>query len=57
MKTVSDFKEYKILSASNGEKIEDWNGVILRRPDPQAMWETTFDSKRKLFNSLSRFNF
>ena len=39
MKTVSDFKEYKILSASNGEKIEDWNGVILRRPDPEIIWE------------------
>ena len=38
MKTVKDFNEYKILSLSNGRKIEDWNGVILDRPDPSIIW-------------------
>ena len=38
MKTVKDFNEYKILSLSDGRKVEDWNGVILDRPDPSIIW-------------------
>ena len=38
MKTVKDFNEYKILSLSDGRKIEEWNGVILDRPDPNIIW-------------------
>ena len=38
MKTVKDFNEYKILSLNEGRKIEDWNGVILDRPDPNIIW-------------------
>ena len=34
MKLVDDFVEYQILDMANGEKLENWNGVILRRPDP-----------------------
>lgn len=33
--------EYKLLDAGDGEKIESWNGTILRRPDPQAIWPWT----------------
>ena len=43
MKLVSDFLEYNILQASTGEKIENWNGIILKRPDPEIIWE---DSKK-----------
>ena len=39
MKVVKDFTEYQILGASKGEKIESWNGIILRRPDPEIIWE------------------
>lgn len=39
MISVNDFKEYKIIDMNNFEKLEDWNGVILRRPDPQIIWE------------------
>lgn len=39
MKLVSDFKEYEILSMNNGMKVENWNGIILKRPDPQIIWE------------------
>ena len=38
MKLSSDWKEYKIIDAGNGEKLEIWNGIVLRRPDPQAIW-------------------
>ncbi len=39
MLRVSDeWLDYKCLDAGNGEKLESWNNIILRRPDPQAMW-------------------
>lgn len=39
MLRVSDeWKDYECLDAGNGEKLERWKNVILRRPDPQAMW-------------------
>lgn len=40
MLLANNWKEYKIIDAGNGEKLESWNGVVLRRPDPQAIWPT-----------------
>lgn len=39
MNISSEWKDYECLDAGNGEKLERWGSVILRRPDPQAMWE------------------
>lgn len=37
---VSDsWKEYALLEAAEGEKVERWGKFILRRPDPQAIWK------------------
>lgn len=47
MRVSKDWKDYECIDAGNGEKLERWKGVILRRPDPQAMWYTTFDDKWK----------
>ncbi len=41
MKVSSQWKEYICLDAGGGEKLESWNGIILRRPDPQAMWDVS----------------
>ena len=38
MEIFNEFDEYKILDMAHGEKLESWNGVILRRPDPQVIW-------------------
>lgn len=38
MRLSKDWKDYQLLDAGNGEKVESWNGIILRRPDPQAIW-------------------
>ncbi len=38
MKKSNNWVDYKIIDAGNGEKLEKWNGVVLRRPDPQAIW-------------------
>ncbi len=45
LKISDDWQDYECLDAGNGEKLEKWGKTILRRPDPQAMWETTFDDK------------
>lgn len=33
------FKDYTVLDTGGGEKLEDVGGIILQRPDPQAIWE------------------
>ena len=40
MKIAQNWKDYECLDAGNGEKLERWNTIILRRPDPQAVWNT-----------------
>lgn len=39
MRLSTDWKDYEIIDAGSGEKLENWNGIILRRPDPQAIWK------------------
>lgn len=34
-----DFKQYQLLDMANGEKLENWNGILLIRPDPQIIWK------------------
>ena len=38
------WKDYEVLDASSGEKLERWGEYILVRPDPQVIWETPHDS-------------
>lgn len=40
MKIAQNWKDYECLDAGNGEKLERWNNIVLRRPDPQAVWNT-----------------
>ena len=32
------WKDYEVLDTGDGEKLERWGDIILRRPDPQAIW-------------------
>ncbi len=32
------WQDYECLDAGDGEKLERWGNIILRRPDPQALW-------------------
>ena len=41
MITSKNLKDYILLDAGNKEKLESWNGVIFRRPDPMAIWPKT----------------
>lgn len=38
MLVSNDWKDYECINAGNGEKLERWGTVILRRPDPWALW-------------------
>lgn len=38
MKVAKDWKEYSVIATGDGEKLENWNGVCLLRPDPQVIW-------------------
>lgn len=38
MLVAKDWKDYEIIDTGNGEKLERWGQVILRRPDPQIIW-------------------
>ena len=35
------WKDYICLASGDGEKLEKWGDIILRRPDPQIIWEKT----------------
>ncbi len=35
---ADEWKDFSCLDAGDGEKLETWKGVTLRRPDPQAIW-------------------
>ena len=45
LKISDEWNDYECLDAGNGEKLERWGNVILRRPEPQAMWEINCDSQ------------
>ncbi len=38
MYIADGWKDYEVIDTGNGEKLERWGSVILRRPDPQTIW-------------------
>ncbi len=40
--------DYRLLDSAGGEKLEYWGSILLRRPDPQAIW--TEKSEKKLWD-------
>lgn len=47
---ANEWEQYKILDAGNGEKLEKWSDILLRRPDPQIIWNT--NKKDKIWNDV-----
>ena len=48
MKRISkEWKDYECIDAGNGEKLERWGSVILRRPDHQAIWNVNYNENWK----------
>ena len=44
LRKADQWKDYTCIDAGNGEKLEQWKGIVLRRPDPQAIWPADTDS-------------
>lgn len=40
------WKDYRIVDASGGEKLEYWGKYLLRRPDPIAVWDEKSDIQK-----------
>ena len=45
MRLSNEWIDYECIDAGNGEKLERWGNIILRRPEPQAMWPIEMDKK------------
>ncbi len=41
MFVADKLKDYRLLDAGDGMKLESWSGVVLARPDPQVIWGKT----------------
>lgn len=41
--TPKNWQEYELLDCGNFEKLERFGSVILRRPEPQALWDKAWD--------------
>ena len=40
MRCTKNWKEYELIDATNGNRLERWGDKILIRPDPQIIWNT-----------------
>jgi len=40
MKTTKCWKDFELLDATGGQKLERWGEITLIRPDPQAIWNS-----------------
>ncbi len=38
MRLAQEWQDYELIDTGNGEKLERWGDVVLRRPDPQIIW-------------------
>ena len=38
MLLADEWKDYELIETGDGEKLERWGDIILRRPDPQIIW-------------------
>ena len=54
MRVASQWKDYELLDASAGEKLERWGEITLIRPDPQVLWNTPKDKRWEKANAHYR---
>ncbi len=40
MRVANGWEDYRLLDASDGDRLESWSGITLIRPDPQIIWST-----------------
>lgn len=56
MLVSNDWKEYKVLKASKGEKLEVWGKYTLLRPDPVVTWDMGAFDYSKINAKYNRSN-
>ncbi|MDR2505248.1 MAG: class I SAM-dependent methyltransferase [Oscillospiraceae bacterium] len=55
MYTAHAWQDYELIDTGDGEKLERWGSVTLRRPDPQVIWKKSApDEWRKADASYTR---
>jgi len=55
MRSSGYWKDYELIDASDGERLERWGDIILIRPDPQVIWKT--EKKNPLWhNAHARYH-
>lgn len=51
---ADQWRDYEVLDTGDGEKLERWGNVVLRRPDPQVIWpkadETLWESAQAFYH-------
>lgn len=40
MRAATRWKDYELIDAAAGERLERWGDILLIRPDPQILWKT-----------------
>jgi len=50
---AKDWIDYECLDTGNGEKLERWGEVTLRRPDPQVIWP--INNEKQWMNADARY--
>ena len=56
MRLSNEWIDYECLDAGDGEKLERWGSIILRRPEPSAMWPVNKDDAwNKVSGTYHRF--
>ena len=48
MRPADTWKDYELLDATDGNRLERWGETILIRPDPQVVWKTPKQSPKML---------
>ena len=51
---ADNWKDFEVLYAGEQEKYERWGDVILRRPDPQAVWPVFHEGKETSWDDLPK---
>lgn len=46
MRFADDFKDYELIDAEGGQRLERWKDIILIRPDPQVIWHSDRKDQR-----------
>ena len=56
LRMSKDWIDYECLDAGNGEKLEKWKDILLRRPDPQAIWQVNYNHNWKNIDGVYKRN-